>query len=124
MIQDLERCVKKGCQGHKVIMVQVEKKPLSYLAKLGLGHFFPNDEKYDTAADFRRSSHPSSLTDDELLGLRTVFIFLLGINLMTTYILNHEGFAHFFYYFSYWGGVATFLGLMFAQKACADKGTY
>jgi len=100
------------------------EKPLSYLAKLGRGHFFPNDKLYDDAVDFTKCGHPDKLIDDELLGVRTVFIFLLGINIMTTYILNHEGMAHLFYYFSYWGGITSFLGLIFAQKSIIDKGVY
>ena len=121
---DLEKCTKPGCMGHKIIILPEKQKPLSYLAMLGKGHFFSNDETYDSACPDFRKSGCASVSDDELLGIRTVFIFLLGINLMTTYILNEEGLAHLFYYYSYWGGVSSFFGLVFSQKAITDKGTY
>ena len=73
------------------------------------------------AADFSSSDHVS---EDSLLVIRGAFGYMLLCNILTTYWLNSDGIMHMWYFFTYWGILATLVAIIMAQKAVADKNRF
>lgn len=49
---------------------------------------------------------------------------LMTANLIVTVPLNNMSFFHMFYFFSYWGDIASFLATLLQIWACKDPKTY
>ena len=78
----------------------------------------PRAEDYYKCADFSASDHVSQST---LIPVRAFFGYWILINCLTTFYLNDDGIMHMLYFFSYWGSIASMLGLIFSIKAIQDK---
>ena len=76
--------------------------------------------KYDNGAEFDKCD-VEGVSNTWYLVIKALFAMLICTNVLVTYLMNIDGLGHMFYFFSYWGDVATLFAVIFQIKAAENK---
>ena len=102
-------------EGQKYVVVQEgsEAPCLQAVPPTEKKSFF---SKYDKGAEFDKCD-VKWIGNTWMLLIKAIFAAMICTNVLVTYLMNLDGLGHMFYFFSYWGDVATLFAVIFQLKA-------